>query len=651
MKRLHKISFATLIIALMTTAACTPDKYEMGTADVKPGDLVEGIAFSIEHDASNPNIIYLTSLMGDNYTPLWNHPQGRSQEKRVTLKMPFPGTYSVQFGVETRGGIVYGEPVTFTVQEFYADFVNDEMWTFLTGGVGNSKTWIHDNGNYGLTGGEMDYADPATVVEYNNFSPNWSPGKGHTGDDNIWNSTMTFSLDGGAFVSVHNAASDGNVDESGTFMLDTEAKTLTLTDAKIMHTQSWDYKTTNWSRALKILTLTENQLRIAILREEVSGESEWWLIWNYVSKEYADNYVPEDTSDPVPNIDGDPNTILTTSNTKTWTLSPDSPYDWSDLNGGLLNNFADKEAYTSSGWAAYDADMIAATTLTFTSTSTGGGSYTFTSYGNDDIDGEYTVDANHDIDFGQTLDAIISQTDFGWISTMRLTTADNKLRIVKTKADAFGSVTDLWLGQRSADKDEYMVYHFVLGSGGSSGSADPAKAWINALAGKTFKPDVNWFIDWVGAPPDFTGGWTSASTFGDDVTSNSWVWDAATKAIAESASLKFEKDGSNLKLTLRQLKEGVDFTSVGTVTIDVDNSILNISIPLVDYTGAAASWTGTVNDKSPTGDEHDWYFVSHGGSNLSNIDTEGFWLGRFSQSIAAGDGADEILIFHFVKAE
>ncbi|MDR1416299.1 MAG: hypothetical protein LBJ57_02615, partial [Prevotellaceae bacterium] len=154
-----------------------------------------------------------------------------------------------------------------------------------------------------------------------------------------------------------------------------------------------------------------------------------------------------------------------------------------------------------------------------------------------------------------------------------------------------------------------------------------------------------------GAPPEFSGGWTSPTTFGEDVTSNGWVWDAGVKAVAESASLEFEADGDQLKVTLSQLKEGVAYTATGEVSIDPENSILNISIPLVDYTGTAAAWTGSVNDKSTTGNIHDWYFVSHGGTNLANIDTEGFWLGRYANSIAAGDENDEVIIFHYVKAE
>lgn len=53
--------------------------------------------------------------------------------------MPFEGEYEVTFGVQTRGGIVYGNPATFTIDSFYADFVNDDLWTYLTGGVNNEK--------------------------------------------------------------------------------------------------------------------------------------------------------------------------------------------------------------------------------------------------------------------------------------------------------------------------------------------------------------------------------------------------------------------------------------------------------------------------------------------------------------------------------
>lgn len=636
-----------MVVAGLLLTACSPDKYDLGAREVTSDELVEGIAYTITHDASNPNIVYLESKMGSKYTALWEHPQGRSQEQKVTLRIPFEGTYEVTFGVMTGGGVVYGEPAEFTIEEFYADFVNDEMWTFLTGGVGNSKIWIHDNGEYGLASGEVDYADPSTVVEYNNFTPNWSPGKGHTEDDNIWGSTMTFSLDGGAFIAVHNASASGDVDETGTFMLDTDAKTLTITNAKIMHTQSWDYKTTNWNRGLKILTLTENQLQVAVFREEVSGEGEWWMIWNYVSKEYADNYEPEDRPDPVPDIGGDPNNILTTSNTKTWVLSTDSPYDWADLDGTLMNNFASSGEYLATGWAAYDADMVASTRFVFTSTSSSGGKFVFSSYDNEDVEGEYTIDSKNDIDFKQPLEAVISETNFGWVSTMKLNTnADNKLRMLKTKTDALGStITDMWLGLRSTEKNEYMVYHFVLGDG-SLPSVDAAKELKKQLTNngtRTYKLNDGEGIafTWGRGDPkklDFTEAY------------DSWMGiDASNNANYTGITLTLNMSGEAVLDVKGDVQTGT-FTISDSDATGMDNIIVfdGLTSPAYDLYGGwlpldFASNSAGDNTHYPT-DKPYW--------ELYKIETDAngavaaVWFAR--QTAPADDMASERICYHFV---
>jgi hypothetical protein len=106
MKKIIKICSAVLLIIM--GYSCSPDESNLGKIDVTPDDLAQGIAFTIEHDAENPNIVYLKSKMDTRYTPQWEHPQGRSQAQMVTLKIPFAGTYQVKFGVETRGGIIYG---------------------------------------------------------------------------------------------------------------------------------------------------------------------------------------------------------------------------------------------------------------------------------------------------------------------------------------------------------------------------------------------------------------------------------------------------------------------------------------------------------------------------------------------------------------
>lgn len=496
MKTIHYIYTALTSVAMAVAfQACTPDKYDMGGRGVSSDDLVEGLAYTITHDTQNPNIVYLKSLMDRHYTSLWEHPQGRSQKADDTLKIAFPGTYNVVYGVMTPGGPVYGDTAHFTIDQFYAGFVSDKSWTMLTGGVDQAKTWIPDNGKYGMAKGEISYADPSTTVEYDNFSTNWDPDAGYTdATKEYMQSEMTFDLKGAANVEVK-TAHDGKVEvKKGTFMLNLDNMTITFTDAELLHTNGWTKMTSNWKSGLKILKLTDNQLQVGILREKASsGEDPWWIIWNFVSKDYADNYVPEDQPDPVPSIDGDANTVMTTSNSKTWTLSTDSPYDWADLDGNLLNNFSKPADYQSTGWAAYDAKMAAGTSFKFTATSADGGRFTFQSYDGGKVEGTYTVDKNHDITFSEDLSAKISETPYtGWTSTMMLETASRKLRLLKTQTDVFGSVSDMWLGKRSTEKSEYTVYHFVLGGGsGSTVDADEVrKDYLTGGSARTWKVDV-----------------------------------------------------------------------------------------------------------------------------------------------------------------
>jgi len=435
----------------MLFSACSPDDHSLGAVDVTPDDLVQGLAYTLTADANNPNIIYLESLMESNYTSLWETPQGRSQKNKVTLKMPFPGTYTVTFGVQTRNGVVYGAPATFTIADFNAEFVTHELWTLLTGGVGSSKTWIPDNGKYGLASGEISYADPSKTVEWNNWESNWDPAAGQTGDDAIWNSSMTFDLINSANVTVDDRSSGGSGVTIGTFMLDTDAHTITFTDAELLHTAGSSNMTSDWKRNLKILNLTENQLRIGILREkDTSGEDPWWIIWNFVNKEYADNYeapaqdiypvLPEGWRDFV-----EPKTNLVI----TYKLSDDTPFDWCNLDGSL------KKITSVSALSG-----IEEITLVLNS---GTGEYTFTDMNGKEYKGKYTLNDDGIYTFSDALPEIVLSTDG---QAVFKTNADRTLRIMSYEtSDYTGAVTDLWIASKDIDDQgnlyQYMGYRFV----------------------------------------------------------------------------------------------------------------------------------------------------------------------------------------------
>ncbi|MDR0962362.1 MAG: hypothetical protein LBM62_07390 [Mediterranea sp.] len=472
-------SFAASVLLLL--AGCTPQTYELGAVDVSTDDLVEGIAYTITHDASNPNIVYLESKMDSKYRPLWEHPQGRSQSPKVTLQIPFEGTYTVRFGVETRGGVVYGAPTTFTIDSFFAGFVNDELWTNLTGGVGESKVWVFDNGAYGLSTGELSYADPSSVVEFNNFTINYQEGAGSTGDANMWNSTMTFSLIGGATVSIHDASA--STDINGTFMLNTTDHTLNFTDAELMHTSGQSGRSSNWAKDLKILTLTKDQLQVGIMRD--NDEGPWWMIWNFVSKEYADNYVPsvnEVTGPTLPEGWKDAVTEIVSTNI-VWKLSANSPFDWFNLDGTRKNNFS-VSAGTYPEWCtpAAGVDGIILTMNSARNT------YKLELPDFTTVEGTYSLSNDGVYTFDQGLLSYLIGSDWIYFGADEA----NSLQLLAYETSSVGPVSGMWLGVKQTDVNgrayQYLGYHFEpqLGEqekpvyGGSLHAYDEAWVFIDS---------------------------------------------------------------------------------------------------------------------------------------------------------------------------
>lgn len=671
MNYLNKIFLFLFIGTMMLLASCSPDEYALGNTDVKPGDLVEGIAYKIEHDAANPNIVYLKSLMGSKYTPLWSHPQGRSQEQTVTLKMPFAGTYNVVFGVETRGGVVYGDTATFKIDDMYAEFVSDPMWTKVAGGAGKSKTWYLDldadaTSRYFLgpiyfftntytwdnlhNAAGDNYLDADAWDATKAITPNLSetgtatwywladyPGNSWMCDAADFGS-MTFDLIGGANITVDQEAY-GLGKSTGSYMLDVDKHTITFSDAYPVHDSNRDAEM-KAATEFRILYLTDDAMQIMVVP---SG-----ACYNFISKEYKDNWVPGEVADPEPALpDGWQDDISQTVNKSiTWKLSETNPLDWCGLDGTRMNGWSSPADYPS--WlGTLDASVYKNFSMTLNSDDL---TASFVAPDGTKTACTYTLDEKGIYTFSTD---IPSFAVIGWANFSA--DSNKQLRIMSIEKDASGAVTGMWLGAKDAVKPEYTAYHLVPSAGGST-TADPLKAWKTALVGKTFTPDTGWFIDWLNF--DLTGGWTSASTFGTDFTSNSWVWDEATSNIAKSATLKFEADGDDIKVTLIQNLTDAEgnvtngYTVTGKVTINPDAPSMKFEFPLVNYTGGAGAWLNSANPKgahwTTALSEYEWIFVSHGGSNLSNINTNGFWLGAVANATAAGDSKDEVLAFHYI---
>ena len=448
--KLNYYIYSLVASVLLVFSACTPEEYEMGGKTFTSEELVEGVAYTVTHDADNPNIVYLKSLLGPEYTPLWEHPQGRSQEAEVTLQIAFEGTYEVTFGVETRGGVVYGAPTTFTIDNFCADFVTDELWAMLTGGVGSSKTWIYDNGSYGLASGDLSYGDPAGNPGWgwNNFTSNWDPaaGEGACGTAD-WPSYMTFDLNGNSNYSYYNAAT--GTTQTGLFSMNTSDHTITFTNADLMHPDSWTERKGDWRRDFRIITLTENQLRIGYERISGSWGGAWLEVFNYVSKEYADNYeAPAVEVYPTLQEDWRDYVEPKTNQVITYVLDEKKPFDWCNPDGTLKN---------VAGTAAAGIDGLELELNSREST------YKVTTPDGQVVEGTYTLSADGIYTFSAGLPEVTLSADGRGVFKLG---DDNALRIMSYELDDYsGGLSDLWLGGVEQDafghRYQYMGYHFV----------------------------------------------------------------------------------------------------------------------------------------------------------------------------------------------
>lgn len=402
--KLNKYIYSFVAIVSLMLSACTPDKYSLGDREVASTDLVQGKAYSVTVDQST-NTIVLKSLMADNYAVSWLHPQGRSQNKEVTLQIPFEGVYEVTFGVMTRGGIVYGEPYQFTIENMNPALLTDPMWATLAGGVGKSKSWqldIDANGTCKFFSGPLYFYGTAdnwdTVhgvpapdgADSWNWQADWAGNGswlfGSTGAMDY--GTMTFDLINGAHVTVQDNAH--NRVQKGSFIIDPVNHTMSLTDAELLHDPGRDAIVSAWGN-IRIFSLTEHTMQLGVLRDSDPSEGPCYLVYNFITTDaYNDpSLFPKDAVDilepstPVlPEIDNLATKLFTTDINgvefegaeMTYQISTEAAYDWMWWNGGTSAWESVCKGKYGSNWApAWDEDAIAENELTLTKK----GAYTY----------------------------------------------------------------------------------------------------------------------------------------------------------------------------------------------------------------------------------------------------------------------------------
>lgn len=272
-KLIHSIIVVCGLVTLLS--GCRPEKIELGPALDKTA-----LEFTVTPSAGNPNDIVLKSLT-PNATPYWVSPSGSSIRITDTVNIPFPGTYTIQYAVQSRGGLVYADPVTVTINSIDQNTVSQPMWIQLAGGLGNSKTWVLD---LDAAGKSKFFTSP---FYFGGTGWEWAPNF----SDISWAGvsagdygTMTFNLIGDANFTADNKMFP-DLSGTGKFMLYSGTKELQTIGAQVLHDKAQGGQVANWNAKMLIKTLTDSTMQL-IAKKDPNN----WLIYNYITKHYYDTH-------------------------------------------------------------------------------------------------------------------------------------------------------------------------------------------------------------------------------------------------------------------------------------------------------------------------------------------------------------------------
>ena len=273
-----KIKFIILIAfsgSVLLFSSCTPNKYELGILANK-----STLKYTIAPSSANPNNIVLTSLT-PNATPVWVTPVGQSQRVQDTVNIPFPGTYKFVYGVESAGGFVQADTALVIINTLDQNAVNTPMWTHLTGGFGNSKTWVLDldaNGASKFFGGPIYFAGTG-----------WEWDAGWSGNSWICPAldygTMTFNLIGNANFNSNNNAIPALGSATGSYMLYPATNQLQTFGAEVIHDGTQGANVANWYAKMEIKSLTDSTMQLIALKD-----ANTWFIYNYITQDYYNTH-------------------------------------------------------------------------------------------------------------------------------------------------------------------------------------------------------------------------------------------------------------------------------------------------------------------------------------------------------------------------
>ena len=461
-----------LLLLPLAMLTCKKDEHSIGRV-LDKSEVNYSVTQDLTADAGGNTVILKNMTPGT--LSMWDYGTGTSNRMIDTVKFAFAGDYTIKFSVSSGGATVALDSVVVKVTQDNLNYVNDPLWTALTGGVGSSKEWVLDvDGKffggplsfYGTTNGWLKEGGPwnsdafATGC-YGGDCWTWGPGPGDIypnmmtrGDYGV----MTFSLIGNAaFKAVK--PMENNITQNGSYFLNVAGKTLTINNASILR----GYKPakngitgiSNWT-TYKLLSLDENTMQLGVIRDkDVDGEGPAMIVYNFLTKTFSDNYVPPVTG---PDEGFDPTfkpsellTMLTgTASGRLWKLdAAGNPIDWIAKGKGWTKSNADTRDW---GWNKSWDDIANDSWILFNSI--GGMKYTRNQHG---ILTTGTFSINESTNEVNLNGELLIQNKESGITPLKST-----FKVVKAfpgKVESNG----IWFGtDYNTEKDEWLSFHYVL---------------------------------------------------------------------------------------------------------------------------------------------------------------------------------------------
>lgn len=473
--------FAAMIISLWS---CQDFDNEIGRK-LDPSEL----DFTVVQDYSidpGGNTVILTNNTPQTI-PVWDYGTGKSNRAIDTIHFAFAGDYTIKFSAITDGGVVEADPITITVTGNNFNYVSDPIWELISGGVGHSKTWLLDvdadgvskywNGPMFFYGSDIGYLEEGgdwgdgvhTTGCYGTDCWLWDPnlgsiqGWGFSGPADF--GEMTFGLTDGATLDVNHLTLPSYGEQHGSYYIDINSKMLTTTNATILHDSAYETCVGNWNEVY-ILSITEDAMQLGVIR----SCDPVMLSFNFISKEYSDNWEPEEViTEPDEGFEptfesGELLTILTggIGAGRFWKLDGDgNPVDWIIGGNGWTTGPGSSADW---GWNDGWADTADSSWIRFDQY---GGTWNYLK-SQDGVQSSGTFTINEDTNEVTLSDGgTLIQTADSWMNPTSST-----FTVIKAVPDDFASF-GLWFGTSyNADNDEWLSYHYIVNtniSGGNGG--------------------------------------------------------------------------------------------------------------------------------------------------------------------------------------